>query len=46
MYEIVLLNEKGEKFSKFFDSEYVFRQFLIKAKHSKKLKVLGYWRNY
>lgn len=45
MYEIILLNEKGEEFTKTFDSEYLFRKFLIKAKHSKNLKVLSYWRN-
>lgn len=44
MYEVLLMNEKGEKFSKKFDSEFKFRQFLNKAKRSKKLTVLGYFR--
>ena len=41
MYEIMLLNEKGEKFSKTFTSEYLYRQFLNKAKRSKKLTILS-----
>ena len=44
MYEIMLLNEKGEKFSKTFTSEYLYRQFLNKAKRSKKLTILSYGR--
>lgn len=45
MYEIILLNEKGEKFTKKFNSEYLYRKFLNKTKYSKKLKVLSYGRN-
>lgn len=44
MYEIVLLNNKGEKFSKTFTSEFLFRQYLNKAKHSKNVTVLCYGR--
>ena len=46
MYEVVLINEKGQKFAKEFNSEYLFRKFLNKAKHSKKLTVVGYGRKY
>ena len=46
MYEVVLINEKGQKFIKEFDSEYLFRKFLNKAKHSKKLTVISYGKNY
>lgn len=44
MYEVVLLNEKGERFTKTFNSEYMFRNFLNKAKRSKKLMVVSYGR--
>lgn len=44
MYEIILLNEKGKRFSKEFTSEFLFNKFLNKAKHSKKLKILYYGR--
>ena len=40
MFEIFLLNNKGEKFSKTFNSE-----FLAKIKYSKNLTYLGYRRN-
>lgn len=46
MYEVVLINEKGEKFKKEFTSEYLFRKFLNKAKRSKKLTVISYGRIY
>lgn len=46
MYEIVLMNEKGEKFRKEFNSEYLYRKFLNKAKHNKKLTVVSYGRIY
>lgn len=42
MYEIIMLNEAGEKFTKKFDSEYLFNKFLNKAKHSKKITILSY----
>lgn len=42
MFEAVLLNEKGEQFSKFFDSYYLFKKFLNKAKRSKKIKLISY----
>lgn len=44
MYEIVLLNEKGEYFTKEFTSEYLYRKFLNKAQRSKKLTVISYGR--
>lgn len=44
MYEVFLINEKGEKFSKTFESEFLFKKFMNKVKYSKKLKVISYWR--
>ena len=44
MYEIVMLNEKGEKFSKTFTSEYMYNKFLQKVKRSKKLTLLSWGR--
>lgn len=44
MYEVVLLNEKGERFTKTFNSEYLYRQFLNKAKRSKTLTIVSYGR--
>lgn len=44
MYEVMLLNENGKKFSKTFNSEYLYRQFLNKAKKSKTLTILSYGR--
>lgn len=44
MYEVVLLNEKGERFTKTFNSEYMFRNFLNKAKRSKTLTIVSYGR--
>ena len=46
MYEIVLINEKGQKFTKEFNSEYLFNKFLNKAKHSKKLTIVAYGKKY
>lgn len=46
MYEVVLINEKGQKFTKEFDSEYLFKKFLNKAKRSKKLTIVSYGRLY
>lgn len=42
MYEIILLNKNGEKFSKNFNSEYLFRKFLNKIKKSKTLTLISY----
>lgn len=42
MYEIIMINENGEKFNKVFYSEYQFNIFLNKAKHSKKITILSY----
>lgn len=44
MYEIVLLNKEGEKFSKFFNSEFLYNKFLAKVKHSKTLTLISYGR--
>lgn len=44
MFEIVLLNKKGEKFSKKFDSQYLYENFLNKVKYSKTLKILSFGR--
>ena len=46
MYEVVLINEKGQKFSKEFNSEYLFNKFLNKVKHSKKLTIVSYGKKY
>lgn len=46
MWEIMLLNSRGEKFSKTFTSEYLYRKFLNKAKKSKKVTILSYGRVY
>lgn len=42
MYEIKLMNEKGETFSKKFSSYYLYTKALIKYKYSKRLKILYY----
>jgi len=44
MYEIVLLNKEGKRFSKYFNSEYLYNKFLKKAKYSKTLTVVSYGR--
>ena len=46
MYEIVLINEKGQIFTKEFYSEFLFRKFLNRAKRSKKLTIFSYGRKY
>lgn len=46
MYEIILLNEKGQKFTKQFYSEFLFNKFLNRAKRSKKLTIISYGRLY
>lgn len=46
MYEIILLNADGTKFSKTFESEYLYRKFLNKAKRSKTLTIIFYGRKY
>lgn len=42
MYEVIMLNEVGEKFTKIFSSEFLFNKFLNKAKRSKKIIILSY----
>ena len=42
MYEIILLNEKKQKFKKTFTSFYLYNKFLQKIKYSKKLTLLSY----
>ena len=44
MYEVILLNERGYKFTKYFDSEYLYRRFLEKAKRSVELVIVSYGR--
>ena len=46
MYEVILLNKKGEKFKKEFNNPYLFNKFLQKVKHSKKLTILSYSKKY
>lgn len=46
MYEVVLINEKGQKFTKQFYSEFLFNKFLNRAKRSKKLTIVSYGRIY
>ena len=41
-YEIVLLNEKGERFTMEYHSEFIYRKNLNRYKRSKKLTVLSY----
>ena len=42
MYEVVMLNEKGIRFVKGFNSEFLYNKFLNKAKRSKKVTILSY----
>lgn len=44
MYEVILLNGEGQKFSRYFNSEYLYRRFLEKAKRSMELVVVSYGR--
>lgn len=46
MYQVMLMNENGIKFTKTFASEYLFNKFVNKVKRSKKLKILSIWREY
>lgn len=46
MYEVTMLNENGEKFSKTFDSKYLYNKFLQKVKRSEKITLLSYGRVY
>ena len=46
MYEVVLLNVKNQKFIKNFNSEYLMRKFINKAKYSKSIKVLSFGKIY
>ena len=42
MYEIVLMNDRGEKFTKKYTSYFLYNQALIKYKHSKNLRIISY----
>lgn len=44
MYEISLINERGERFKKIFYSEFLYTKFLNRAKRSRKIKVTSYGR--
>ena len=46
MYEVVCINEKGERFKKEFYSEFLFNKFLNRAKRSKKITVVSYGKVY
>lgn len=46
MYEVTLLNEKGQRFTKEFYSYYLYNKFLNRAKRSKKLTILSYGKKY
>ena len=40
MYEVIFLNERGERVRKTFDSPFICRKFVNKIKHSKKCKLI------
>ena len=42
MYKVVFINERGAHVTKVFDSEYLCRQFVNKAKHSKRIRLISY----
>ena len=46
MYEIVIKKKKGQRFTKEFYSEFLFKKFLNRAKRSKKLTIVSYGRKY
>lgn len=46
MYEVVLLNENGIKFTKKIENEFLYKKFMNKVKYSKTLKVLSYWKEF
>lgn len=47
MFELIILNLKtNEKFSKFFDSEYLMNKFVKKAKYSNEIKIIGNFRRF
>ena len=46
MYEVILLNEKGQRFTKTFESEYLLRKFLYKVKYTTKLTLLSWYKKY
>lgn len=46
MYWVTCLNEKGEKFTKKFPSEFLYKGYLNKVKRSKKLILISHGREY
>jgi hypothetical protein len=46
MIELILLNERGEQFSKLFSSHYLANKFKAKIRYSKKLKLIGELKHY
>lgn len=44
MYEMFLMNRKGERFTKTFYSKYLFDKFLLKVRYGRNLQYLGYRR--
>lgn len=45
MFEIILINERGERFAKKYNSYFLYQKALNKYKHSKKIKIVSYGRN-
>lgn len=45
MIELVLINVKGERFSKFFDNPYLCNKFKQKLKYSTKLTLAGEFKH-
>ena len=41
MNKVICINENGERFEKEFASPYLMDKFINKCKHSKKIKVIG-----
>ena len=47
MYQITLLNKNiGERFTKYYDSYYLWQKALNKMKYSKKIEILSYGKVY
>lgn len=42
MYEVRLINKEGQRFSRYFNSEYLYRKFLEKTRRSSALRIVSY----
>ncbi len=42
MFEIILINKKGEKFIKEYNSYYIYNKDLTKYKHAKNVQIISY----